>query len=270
MPLYVGFDSSTQSLTATVIDVTGTVRRIAFEDVIVFDEAFPRYGTTRGVMTDGPVVTAPPLMWAEALEAMMGRLRDAVDVSQIAGISGSGQQHGSVYLTADAGRLLADLDPKRPLGPQLDGAFARHDSPVWLDCSTTAECSALNDAAGGESALATLTGSRAYERFTAAQIRKFANRDAAAYARTARIHLVSSFMASLLCGCDAPLEPGDGSGMNLMDIGTRQWSAACLAATAPELERRLPPIRDSWTVAGRLSRYWRERFGFPDAAVIAW
>jgi xylulokinase len=270
MPLYVGFDSSTQSLTATVIDVTAGSRRVVFEDVIVFDEAFPRYATTRGVNTEGAVVTAPPRMWAEALEAMMGRLRDAVDVSQIAAVSGSGQQHGSVYLTADAGRLLADLDPTKPLAPQLEGAFSRPRSPVWLDCSTTQECAALNEAAGGDRALAALTGSRAYERFTASQIRKFAERDPDAYARTARIHLVSSFMASLLCGCDAPLEPGDGSGMNLMDIGTRKWSALCLAATAPDLERRLPPLGESWTVAGQLSRYWRDRFGFPAAPVIAW
>jgi xylulokinase len=270
MPLYVGFDSSTQSLTATVIDVADTVRRVVFEDAIVFDAALPHYGTTRGVMADGAVVTAPPLMWAEALELMMGRLRDAVDVSRIAAISGSGQQHGSVYLTAEAGRLLVELDPRKPLAPQLDGALSRRESPVWLDCSTTRECGALNDAAGGGPGLATLTGSRAYERFTAAQIRKFANADPDGYARTARIHLVSSYMASLLCGCDAPLEPGDASGMNLMDIATRQWSAPCLAATAPDLDRRLPPIRESWTVAGALSRYWRDRFGFPAAKVIAW
>ena len=270
MPLYVGFDSSTQSLTATVIDVTGTARRVVHEDVVVFDEALPGYGTARGVIADGPVVTASPVMWAEALEAMMARLPAAVDISQIAGFSGSGQQHGSVYLTAVAMPRLAGLDPGRPLAPQLDGAFSRFESPVWLDCSTTRECAALNDAAGGPEGLATLTGSRAYERFTAAQIRKFANANPDAYARTARIHLVSSYMASLLCGCDAPLEPGDASGMNLMDIAARRWSDRCLAATAPDLDRRLPRIGESWTVAGTLSRYWRERFGFPAAPVVAW
>jgi sugar (pentulose or hexulose) kinase len=119
-------------------------------------------------------------------------------------------------------------------------------------------------------ALARLTGSRAYERFTGAQIRKFATESPVAYANTDRIHLVSSFMASLLAGRHAPIEPGDGAGMNLMDLAAHAWAPAALDATAPELERRLPPIRDSWSVAGELSPYWQRRYGFGPARVIAW
>lgn len=272
MPFYLGFDSSTQSLTATVIEVDDRTRRVVFEAAIGFDSAFPHHGTTHGVLTsDGRTVTAPPLMWAEALDGMAARLRDAgLDLSRIRAISGSGQQHGSVYLTADGARVLTALDPGRPLAAQLADAFARPVSPVWLDCSTTAECAALTDAAGGDAALATLTGSRAYERFTASQIRKFAAQDPDGYARTARIHLVSSFMASLLCGCDAPIDPGDGSGMNLMDIATLEWAPPLLDATAPDLRRRLPGIKRSWAVAGTLAPYWQRRYGFAAAKVVAW
>ena len=134
-----------------------------------------------------------------------------------------------------------------------------------MDCSTSAECAGLTAALGGDAALARLTGSRAYERFTAAQIRKFASTDPAAYARTDRIHLVSSFMASLLAGRHAPLEPGDASGMNLMDLAARRWSPAALEATAPDLGRRLPPIHDSWTVTGEIAPYWRRKYGFGPA-----
>ena len=272
MPLYLGFDSSTQGLTATVIEIDGAQRRVVFEDAIDFDTAFPSYGTRHGVHTaDGRTVTAPPLMWTEALDEMAARLRDAgLPLQQIRAVSGSGQQHGSVYLTGDAARTLHSLDAARPLGAQLAGIFARAESPVWLDCSTSAECAALSDAVGGAPALAGLTGSRAYERFTAAQIRKFAVANADGYARTARIHLVSSFMASLLCGGDAPLEPGDASGMNLMDIDSCAWAPAALAGTAPDLARRLPPIVPSWTVAGVLAPYWQRRFGFAAARVISW
>lgn len=271
MALYLGFDASTQSLTATLID-TGPPRRVVFEDAVVFDRDLPHYGTRNGVNTrDGRTVTAPPAMWADALDAMAGRMRDAgLALDRIRAISGSGQQHGSVYLTDAASRILATLDPQRPLAPQLDGAFSRASAPVWLDCSTTAECTALTQAAGGDRALAGLTGSRAYERFTASQIMKFAAEEPGAYARTARIHLVSSFMASLLCGADAPIDPGDGSGMNLMDITTRDWAPACLDAAAPGLGRRLPPIRDSWTVAGALSPFWQRRHGFGPASVVVW
>ncbi len=273
MALYLGFDSSTQSLTATLIEISGTTRRIVFEHVIEFDAAFPEYGTTHGVRVsaDGRTVTAPPAMWAAALERMAEVLRGSgIDLSSIRAVTGSAQQHGSVYLAEKATAVLRGLDPACALLEQIDGIFSRPESPVWMDCSTAAECASLTDALGGDEALARLTGSRAYERFTAAQIRKFAAADPDAYAATDRIDLVSSFMASLLAGRHAPVEPGDASGMNLMDLAGRRWSAAALAATAPDLARRLPPIHDSWAITGVIAPYWQRRFGFGAASVIPW
>jgi len=272
MPLYVGFDSSTQSLTATVIRVDGARQEVVYEHVLEFDRHFPDYRTAHGVISSGDgTVVAPPLMWADALDRMAETLsRSGLPLGEIRAMSGDGQQHGSVYLSAGAERVLQTLDPAKPLHGQLEGIFSRPVSPVWLDCSTTAECQAITDAVGGEVALARLTGSRAYERFTASQIRKFARTEPHAYARTERIHLVSSFMASLLAGRHAPIEPGDGSGMNLMDLAARQWAPAAVAATAPDLAVKLPPIRDSWSIAGDLAPYWRTRYGFGPSRVVAW
>lgn len=81
------------------------------------------------------------------------------------------QQHGSVYWSEDAERLLVSLDPSRPLAEQLaPDAFSLPRAPIWQDSSTTRECRELEEAIGGAQALADLTGSRAYERFTANQI----------------------------------------------------------------------------------------------------
>lgn len=55
---------------------------------------------------------------------------------------------------------------------QLDNAFSIQQSPIWQDASTTAECRALEKSVGGAEALAKLTGSKAYERFTGNQIAK--------------------------------------------------------------------------------------------------
>ena len=208
MAIYLGFDSSTQSLTATVIEIDGALRSVIATRTFQFDDALPAYGTQRGVLParDGAVVHAPPLMWAEALEIMFDALtrEHDIDWSQLRAISGSAQQHGSVYLNALAADRLARLDGPQGIARQLGDALSRATSPIWMDSSTTEDCRAIEAAVGGAVALAALTGSRAFERFTGPQIRKFAREDPAGYQRTERIHLVSSWMASLLCGC----EPG--------------------------------------------------------------
>jgi xylulokinase len=275
MPTYLGLDASTQSLTATIIevDLERGRRDVVFEHTLNFDDTFPGFHTTNGVnrAEDGMTVTTPPALWVASLDRMGAELaKSGVDLTTIAAVSGSGQQHGSVYLTAAATDALASLDPARPLLDQLRHVFSRPVSPVWLDCSTGADCAAITGALGGDAAVAALTGSRAYERFTGAQIHKFANTEPDAYARTDRIHLVISFFASMLAGRHAPIDPGDGAGMNLMDLATRAWSPAALEAAAPDLARRLPPLADSWAVVGTLAPFWQQRYGFGPAKVIAW
>jgi len=273
MPLYLGLDSSTQSLSAVVLEVDGDRRRVAFESSIAFDETFPKYGTQHGVLPSDDATTAvsPPLLWVEALELMIERLQQSgLDLKQLAAISGSAQQHGSVYLNAKASEILAALDPRRPIADQIRPVLAREIAPIWMDSSTTVECGEIAAGVGGDQTLAQRTGSRAFERFTGAQIRKFSKRDPSAYAATDRIHLVSSFLASLLIGRHAPLDPGDGSGMNLMDLASCEWWAPAISATAPDLAAKLPPVAKASTVVGTLSSYWQERYGLPPAKIVAW
>src|SRR5688572_13871350 len=242
MALYLGLDSSTQSLTAVVIEITGASRRVVHQDTLVFDADLPQYGTSSGVIPsdDASVRMAPPLMWVDALDRMMGRLTTIdLDWSRLAAVSGSAQQHGSVYLNARAAIALQHLDPRSDLVDQVRGLLSRAESPIWMDSSTTPQCAEIAATIGGNAALARHTGSRAFERFTAAQIRKFWQRRPDGYAETDRIHLVSSFMASLLAGGHAPLEPGDASGMNLMDLASRSWWEPALNATAPALSGKL-------------------------------
>ena len=273
MSLYLGLDSSTQSLSAIVLEVEGARRRVAFESSILFDEAFPRYGTSHGVLPsrDPAVAASPPLLWVEALDHMMARLaQSGLDLGRLAAISGSAQQHGSVYLNARAGATLDALDPARPIADQIGGILSRPVAPIWMDSSTPVECAEIEAAVGGDQALAQRTGSRAFERFTAAQIRKFFKQEPAAYAATDRIHLVSSFLATLLTGRHAPMDPGDGSGTNLMDLALGQWWQPAVESTAAGLAGKLPRIAPASTVVGTLSPYWQTRYGLPAANVVAW
>lgn len=274
MPLYLGLDASTQSLTGVVIEIAGPTRRIAFQHTLVFDAEFPRYGTRGGVLpsNDPLVATSSPPLWAEALDRFFQILaRDSgLGLRQLRAVSGATQQHGSVYCSAAATERLAHLDAGRPLADQVRGMLSRPDAPIWMDASTAPECAEIAEAVGGNAALARLTGSRAFERFTGPQIRRYWKSDPPGYAGTDRIHLVSSFLASLLIGAHAPVEPGDGAGMNLMDIKRNAWALAAVRATAPGLGDKLPALVPSWTVVGRLAPYWVQRYGLPKAEVVAW
>ncbi|MCC7263083.1 MAG: carbohydrate kinase [Candidatus Latescibacteria bacterium] len=263
MGKYLGLDSSTQSLTGLIIDTrTG---QLEAEVSIPFDAHFKAaYGIDKGVLhLGGGQVHSAPLMWAEALDLLLQTLRDqGHDLGQIEAIAGSGQQHGTVYLNETAAGALGQLRGTAPLRDQLAGIFSRATSPIWMDTSTTAQCQELEAGVGGRGALLELTGNTAFERFSGPQIRKFAQEDPAAYGRTAYIGLVSSYMASLLAGKLVAVDPGDGSGTNLMDIRSRQWSPRALAACAPDLDHKLLPITPADRPAGPLSPYFVSRYGF--------
>jgi xylulokinase len=272
MTHFLGLDCSTQSLTALVLDWHG--KEVVHLASLRYDEELPHFETRNGVLphADPTVVHAPPLMWVEALDRLLARLStEGLDLGSVAAVAGCAQQHGSVYLTGEAAAALAGLDPSRPLAEGLDRIFARASAPVWMDSSTGSECAEIRRALGGPRGAAEATGSDVYERFTAPQIRRFARLEPASWERTTHVHLVSSFMASLLAGRLAPLDPGDGAGTNLMDIRALAWHPEAVAATASELGRRLPSIVPSGTILGPISSYFVARHGLrPDARVLVW
>jgi xylulokinase len=85
-----------------------------------------------------------------------------------------------------------------------------------------------------------------------------------AYESTARISLVSSFLASLFLGRIAPIEVADASGMNLMNVLTCEWDDHLLhACGGPELREKLGPEPVvGGTILGNISEWWVRRWGF--------
>jgi len=270
--LFLGLDSSTQSLSAVVIDYDS--RKVVYDKSLNFDRALPQYKTQNGVLPnpDPLVKHSSPLLWVDALDLIFAEMKkDGVALGDILTISGSGQQHGSIYLNSRAAGALAGLNPSKSLVENLNGVFSRKTSPIWMDSSTAAECAEIRQALGGIKATAQKTGSDAFERFTGPQIRKFYKTEPEAYAQTASIALVSSFMASVLAGKIVPIDHGDGAGMNLMDIKKKVWHPDALKATAPDLDKRLPPVVASSTLAGTVSPYFVKKFGVnPQAQIQVW
>ncbi|CAG4946134.1 unnamed protein product [Colias eurytheme] len=266
---FLGFDFSTQRLKAVIIGEDYEVRQ---EADVEFDVDLPEFRTSGGVVRgERGEVTAPPLLWVKALDMVMDRLIvEGVDFSTVEALSGAAQQHGSVWWAKGSEERLQSLSPDDFLHTQLATTFMA-DSPVWMDSSTTVDCRALEEAVGGPEELAKITGSRAYERFTGAQIRKMHRTRPRTYAATERISLVSSFACSLFLGKIAPIDLSDGSGMNLLDIHTMEWCEKALKACGDEkLITKLGSPIPSATVVGNISTYFVKRYGFkPDCKVVA-
>ena len=222
--LTLGIDSSTQGVKAVVWDTVA--RKVAWSAAVNYGRDLPQYGSPDGFLPNDDVLVrhANPRMWVEGLELVLAKLQaTGCPMDRIAAIGGDAQQHATVYLES--------LDPL---------VFSRPTSPIWMDSSTSAECAALDAKFG--SRLQSGTGSPAIERFAGPQIMKFAKTDPAAYAKTRRIHLLSSFLASYLTGADMPVDMGDSAGMNLLDLKTGAWDAAICEFTAPGLKEKLPEV----------------------------
>ena len=260
--MFLGLDSSTQSLTAVLIDPAS--REMICQLSVNFGHDLPAYQSPSGFIPGGVSgeVHADPRMWLEALDLLFTRLAAATDLSRVKMIAGSGQQHGSVYLDASFGQRLATLDSAHDLVSQLAPALARKTSPIWMDTSTAAECAEITAAVGSPAEVCRLSGSLATERFSGPQIRRFYKTDPAGYEKTAQIHLVSSFIASVLAGKSVPIDFGDGSGMNLLNLSKLDWDSDLLAATAPDLAKKLLPPAPQTEVQGHVSAYFVKKYGF--------
>lgn len=225
--LTLGIDSSTQGVKAVVWDVAAG--KVVFSAAVNYGRDLPQYGSPDGFLPNADVLVrhADPRMWVEGLELVLAKLQaSGCPMGDIAAIGGDAQQHASVYLES--------LEPL---------VFSRATSPIWMDSSTSAECAALDGKFG--SRLQADTGSPAIERFAGPQIMKFAKAEPESYAKTARIHLLSSFLASSLVGEVMPIDMGDGAGMNLLNLKTGDWDAEICEFTAPGLKAKLPPVKQS-------------------------
>lgn len=269
--IFLGLDSSTQGLKVSAVDENlNTILTTA----VNFDKDLPAFKTKGGVHDHGnAVVTTPTLMLPTALEVVMDTLKSSdFPFERVVAISGSGQQHGSVYWAKGARDTLRGLKADAPLAHQLRDAFSTPNSPIWMDSSTTKQCRQLEEAVGGAQAMADLTGSRAYERFTGNQILKIAQTSPKVFEGTERVSLISSAMCSLLLGDYAPIDNSDGAGMNLMDLRNQVWSDKITTAISPALKGMLGPQPvPGHTIVGNISQFFRDKYKFtPECRVVVW
>lgn len=159
----------------------------------------------------GNRVTTPPVLWLEAMDVILQRLNRGLEsrMKDIYCLSASAQQHGSVYWDREAmvkvNTQISASNKHQSLKKLLGSCFSIQESPIWADSSTESQCHELEQLAGGAQQLASLTGSRAFHRFTAAQIMRVAHDHHEEFEDTCHISIVSSFITTLMLGTLTPV-----------------------------------------------------------------
>ena len=267
---FLGLDASTQSIKGTIIDFE--TKDVVYEKSINFEDSFADiYNIKSGIIVDSNplIVHSYPKMWVHAIDLLFAEMKsDNAPLDKILAISGSGQQHGSVYLNDNFLDYLNNLKNKTSLLDGIDDIFSRKTSPIWMDSSTEKECDEIRKSIGGVAEVCKLTGSDVFARFTASQIRKFYKQEEQSYNNTKHIHLVSSFLASIMSGISSPIDYGDGAGMNMMDIEKCIWNEKCLSATSPNLKDKMTDIVSSDTCIGNISEYFVKNYNVNKDATI--
>lgn len=280
--LFLGFDLSTQQLK---IIVTDEQLKHLESFSVEFDKTFKdKYGIEKGVLANEKTgeIVSPVGMWLDAIDFLFTAMKKKeFPFYKVKGISGSGQQHGSVFWAEGALDVLKNLNSKEPLSAQLADTFSYLYSPNWQDHSTGQEAKAFEACVGGPDNLASITGSRAHHRFTGLQIRKMATRKGPEkYEKTLRISLVSNFLASILQGKLANIEQAEACGMNIYDIEKEDYDDSLLAVAAgahtgidgvseEESRTKVTQLRSklgnvdpvSYESIGSISLYFVEKYG---------
>ena len=284
--LALGLDSSTQSLSAVVIDIDTAEK--CFEHSLDYrtDERLNPFGIGEDYILpprEEGEAEQPPLMYLASLDALFADMRAAgVALKDIVAINTSGQQHGHVYLNRNAANIFANLQKSESntseLKVLLADAFAYPTAPIWMTANTVAQTNAVRNGVGGKAEMIARSGSDAPLRFTGTVMRRVGEQSPEDYTATTKIQLISSFIPAVLTGnANVPIDYGNACGMSLMNYKKKVWDDALLEATADGLpggveafQSKLPALAPPDSIVGSLAAYYVEKYGFdPGCAVIA-
>ena len=284
--LALGLDSSTQSLSAVVIDIDSAEK--CFEHSLDYraDERLNQFGIGEDYIlppSEEGEAEQPPLMYLASLDALFADMRAAgVALKDIVAINTSGQQHGHVYLNRNAANIFANLQKSESNASELKvllaDAFAYPTAPIWMTANTVAQTNAVRNGVGGKAEMIARSGSDAPLRFTGTVMRRVGEQSPEDYTATTKIQLISSFIPAVLTGnANVPIDYGNACGMSLMNYKKKVWDDALLEATADGLpggveafQSKLPALAPPDSIVGSLAAYYVEKYGFdPGCTVIA-
>lgn len=144
-----------------------------------------------------------PVDWYNATVESIRQVVKDIDAKSVAGIGLSGQMHGLVLLDKDNNVLRRSI--------------------IWCDQRTEKECEEITEIIGKDR-LIEITANPALTGFTASKIRWVQKNEPEVWAKTAHILLPKDYVRFMLTG-EYATEVSDASGMQLLDVRGRCWSA---------------------------------------------
>ncbi len=191
MAYVIGVDLGTSGTKTVLFDELGKV--VASHTI-----EYPMYQPQNGYAEQEPAD------WREAAFATIRVCLDksGVRAEDVKGIGLSGQMHGLVMLGAEGEVLRRSI--------------------IWCDQRTAAECEEITQRVGAER-LIEITANPALTGFTASKILWVRNHEPEIYAKCRHILLPKDYVRYCLTG-EFATEVSDASGMQLLDIPSRQWS----------------------------------------------
>lgn len=191
MAYVIGVDLGTSGTKTVLFDELGKV--VASHTI-----EYPMYQPQNGYAEQEPAD------WREAAFATIRACLDksGVRAEDVKGIGLSGQMHGLVMLDENGEVLRRSI--------------------IWCDQRTAAECEEITQRVGAER-LIEITANPALTGFTASKILWVRNHEPEIYAKCRHILLPKDYVRYCLTG-EFATEVSDASGMQLLDIPSRQWS----------------------------------------------
>lgn len=229
---YIGMDLGTSAAKMLLVDESG---RVVNQITKEYPLSMPRPGWSE----------QNPQDWWQAVLTGIPALLKGFDAHLVRGIGLGGQMHGLVALD-EADRVI------RP-------------AILWNDGRTAEEVAYLNDEIGKEK-LSAYTANIAFAGFTAPKLLWMRTHEPENFGRIRKIMLPKDYLTYRLTGSYAT-DYSDASGMLLLDVKNRRWSAE-MCAICGISQDQLPKLYESWQPVGVLKPAVATQLGLESSVLV--
>ena len=225
---------------------TSSVKALLLEDGAIIDSKSASYTPD---YPDQGFVEQDPAIWWDSTVKVLKALIDANPSARgnIAAIACSGQMHSSVFLDSNNDVVRKAI--------------------LWNDTRTAKQTKDILKAIGGEAELLKHVYNRSLEGFTLPKILWLRDNEPENFRKTKKVIMPKDYINFMLTGKIAT-EVSDAAGTILLDVKSKQWSAAMLKALDldPGL---LPEVLESTDVVGNVKEDLAKSLGTGASKVVA-